>query len=326
MPAAFTAQSQGGLLSALVVTACAAQNYSTGPAKALTQDKTGDLCTNGTGGGGGGAVTIASGGVASGAFASGSISSGAVSSGAVASGAFASGSIGSGAIASGAVSAGAIASGAAVAGSFVDGAIATLGTEADTAYVGTGNSTVNAGIRGIYAAAISAPNLNITGPAVAAWTGMTPGGTAASTQYAGDVNVAGIKGIVPLMGSGATGTGSQRTTVAQDATTTAGANPGRTYNTIAAGQTSQKMSSTQAGGTGATGDYLAFCVIVPGTVNPGAVTIADGTTAVYSFAGGTASVTTLISWSVPIGAVSTTGAWEITTGTNVTVNCTGKFT
>ena len=39
---------------------------------------------------------------------------------------------------------------------------------------------------------ISAPNLDITGPAVAGWTGVTPGGTAASTIYAGDINLASI--------------------------------------------------------------------------------------------------------------------------------------
>ena len=106
--------------------------------------------------------------------------------------------------------------------------------------------------------------------------------------------------------------------------TIGGANPGRTYNTVAASQTSQKLSSTQGGGTGASGDYLSHCVVVPATTSPGAVTIADGSTAVYSFPGGT--VTSVISWPVPVGAVTTTGAWEVTTGTNVSVFCSGKFT
>lgn len=75
----------------------------------------------GGGSGGGGAVTLASGAVASGAYSSGSIASGAVASGAYASGAFA--------------------SGAAASGSWVDGAIVTLGTEADAAWV-SGNGTV----------------------------------------------------------------------------------------------------------------------------------------------------------------------------------------
>ena len=117
--------------------------------------------------GGGGAVTINSGGVASGAYSSGSYASGALSDGAIttmgteADAAWSSGSgteisilkkianntvsnaitIGSGGVASGAYASGSIASGAYASGALADGAITTLGTEADAAWTsgsGTG--------------------------------------------------------------------------------------------------------------------------------------------------------------------------------------------
>jgi hypothetical protein len=57
------------------------------------------------------------------------------------------------------------------------------------------------------------------------------------------------------------------------------------------------------------------------------VTILDNSTAIYSFpGGGTTALTTLIPFSIPIAAVSKTGAWKITTGANVSVVCVGKFT
>ena len=140
------------------------------------------------------------------------------------------------------------------------------------------------------------------------------------------VNTAQVNGVTTLTGAGATGTGAQRVTVSQDATTIAGAPPGRTYNTIAASQTSQILSSTNGGTTGTAGDYLSHCVIVPATTSPGNVIIYDNATAIYTFTGGTSSVTTLISWPVPVGAISTSGGWKVTTGANVSAFCSGKFT
>lgn len=96
-----------------------------------------------------------------------------------------------------------------------------------------------------------------------------------------------------------------------------------TYNTIAASQTAQAMTG---GGGGASGDYLSHCVVTPGTTSPGVVTILDNAGAVVSFAGGASSVSNLVSFAIPIGAKSTSGAWKITTGINVTVVCVGKFT
>ena len=99
------------------------------------------------------------------------------------------------------------------------------------------------------------------------------------------------------------------------------------YNTIAASQTAQIMSVTSGGTSGTTGDYLSHCTIVPATTAPGVVTILDNSTAIYSFpGGGTTALTTLIPFSIPIGAKSVSGAWKVTTGANVSVVCVGKFT
>lgn len=93
------------------------------------------------------------------------------------------------------------------------------------------------------------------------------------------------------------------------------------YETVAASQTAQAM-----GATGATGDFLSHCVVTPGTTSPGVVTVLDNATAIVSFAGGASSVSNLVPFTIPVGAVSVSGAWKITTGANVTVVCVGRFT
>lgn len=95
-----------------------------------------------------------------------------------------------------------------------------------------------------------------------------------------------------------------------------------TYNTIAASQTAQALTG---GGGGATGDYLSHCTVLPTSTSPGVVTIKDNTTTIYAFPGGSSSLSNLVPFSIPIGAVSTTGAWKITTGANLTAVCVGKF-
>lgn len=95
------------------------------------------------------------------------------------------------------------------------------------------------------------------------------------------------------------------------------------YETVAASQTDQVM-----GATGATGDYLAGVLIVPGTTAAGAVSIKDGSgSAITIFAGGgTTALSALIPFFVPLGIKSTAGAWKITTGANVTAIGIGNFT
>lgn len=97
---------------------------------------------------------------------------------------------------------------------------------------------------------------------------------------------------------------------------------GTAYETVAASQTDQAM-----GATGATGDILAYVLIVPGTTSPGAVSIKDGSgSAITIFTGGASSVSSLVPFAVPVGAKSTGGAWKITTGANVTAIGFGQFT
>lgn len=91
------------------------------------------------------------------------------------------------------------------------------------------------------------------------------------------------------------------------------------YEAVAASQTDQVI-----GATGATGDYLSHVLVIPGTTSPGAVTIKDGTTTIISYAGGTVAST--IPFVIPVGVKSVSGAWKITTGSNVTCLAVGDFT
>src|SRR5210317_1842381 len=95
------------------------------------------------------------------------------------------------------------------------------------------------------------------------------------------------------------------------------------YDTVAASQTSGQTLETT---TGAAGDYLEKLVIVPTSVSPQEISIADGTGSdIVIFAGGTDSLATLHPFTVPIGAYSVNGAWSVTTGTGATVIATGRF-
>lgn len=133
----------------------------------------------------------------------------------------------------------------------------------------------------------------------------------------------GVNAATALAGAGAVGAGSARMAVGQDATTIAGAPPGRTYNTVAASQSTQALTG---GGGGATGDYLSHCVVFPTSTSPGVVTILDNATTISPFAGGASSLSNLVPFTIPVGAVSTSGAWKVTTGAGLSVACYGKFT
>ncbi len=138
----------------------------------------------------------------------------------------------------------------------------------------------------------------------------------------------------------ATGTGAQgatvpRITVATDQATNAGAalvkggvgvvNGGNTFQAVAASQTATVLQSS----TGAIGDYLSHCDIYPTSTSPGVVTVFDNTNtaanSVILFPGGTSSVSSLVPFPIPVGALSVSGAWKVTTGANVSVVCYGKF-
>lgn len=94
------------------------------------------------------------------------------------------------------------------------------------------------------------------------------------------------------------------------------------YEPVAASQTDQAL-----GATGAAGDYLHALIIVPASTSPGAVSIKDGSgSAITVFAGGANSLSNLAPIIVPIMDISTSGAWKVTTGTNVSVLANGDFT
>lgn len=94
------------------------------------------------------------------------------------------------------------------------------------------------------------------------------------------------------------------------------------YETVAASQTDQAL-----GATGGTGDYLASLLIIPATTAAGAVSIKDGAgSAITVFTGGTGSVSNLVPFTVPLGIFSAAGAWQVTTGANVSVIASGNFT
>lgn len=94
------------------------------------------------------------------------------------------------------------------------------------------------------------------------------------------------------------------------------------YETVVANTNAQAL-----GATGATGDYLAHLLIVPATTSPGAVSIKDGAGgAITVFTGGASSVGSLVPFSIPINAVSTAGAWQVTTGAAVSAIGVGTFT
>ena len=90
--------------------------------------------------------------------------------------------------------------------------------------------------------------------------------------------------------------------------------------TVAASQTGQVL-----GVAGAKGDYISHLIIVPATTSPGAVALIDNVTSTTVFAGGAASVTTLVPFVVPLDAISVSGVWSITTGANVSVIAVGIF-
>lgn len=99
---------------------------------------------------------------------------------------------------------------------------------------------------------------------------------------------------------------------------------GGVYQAVAAGQTAKALGRDG----GKLNDVLEGILVVPATTSPGAVQIKDGAdTAITVFAGGASSVSNLVSFYLPLGGIkSKTGAWQITTGSDVSVVAAGRFT
>jgi hypothetical protein len=92
------------------------------------------------------------------------------------------------------------------------------------------------------------------------------------------------------------------------------------YETVAASQTAQTL-----GATGGTGDFLSAIVVIPATTSPGNVIILDNATSITVFTGGASSVSNLVPFVIPLGMRSVSGAWKVTTGSNVSVIAIGNF-
>lgn len=92
------------------------------------------------------------------------------------------------------------------------------------------------------------------------------------------------------------------------------------YETVAVSQTDQVL-----GATGATGDFLHKLIITVATAATGAVSIKDGAGSAISILpnspGGGIGV-----YEVEFNAVSSAGAWKVTTGAGSTVLAIGRFT
>jgi hypothetical protein len=93
------------------------------------------------------------------------------------------------------------------------------------------------------------------------------------------------------------------------------------YETVAASQTAQVL-----GPTGAAGDYISGVLVIPASLSPGNVILLDNATSITIFAGGTDSLLSLIPFFIPLGMISVSGAWKLTTGANVSCIGVGDFT
>ena len=114
--------------------------------------------------------------------------------------------------------------------------------------------------------------------------------------------------------------GSVSVTMASNQTSIPAINGGNEYETVAASQTAQVI-----GTTGAAGDYISHILVVPATTSPGNVLLLDNATSITVFAGGASSVSSLIPFAIPLQMKSASGAWKITTGSNVSCIAVGDF-
>jgi hypothetical protein len=93
------------------------------------------------------------------------------------------------------------------------------------------------------------------------------------------------------------------------------------YETVAASQTAQVL-----GATGGTGDYISGLLVIPATTSPGVIALLDNATSITVFTGGSSSVSNLVPFFIPLGMISVSGAWKVTTGASVSVIGIGNFT
>ncbi len=300
---------------------------------------------------------LASGAVATGAFAAGSIGSGAIASGAIASGALASGSVASGAFAAGSISDGAdvtigtksddkstatnttavslmsvakqISASAqliatALGSTALDLGVGTAGSRTLRAAIDTSQLTALATTAQAMASGYQAVGLANDSPGLGAEDQASADGHSGmrmlAVRKATPANTSGGDGDYefPQMSAGAlwvATAGTDKTLLAERVI-----NGGAEYETVAASQTAQVL-----GATGAAGDYIAGILVVPATTSPGNVLLLDNATSITVFTGGAASVSNLVPFYIPLGLISVSGAWKLTTGSNVSCIGIGNF-
>lgn len=96
------------------------------------------------------------------------------------------------------------------------------------------------------------------------------------------------------------------------------------YERVAASQTNQILGPSSA--TTVTQSVIKHLLVVPATLDPGAISIKDGAdTAITVFTGGSGSVTSLHPFSIFLDAKARTGSWQVTTGADVSVIAVGRF-
>lgn len=220
----------------------------------------------------------------------------------------------------------------AASGDFADGAISTLGAKTDAAATQTDTTSVSAmSVWKQISASIQAIAGTVSSSKVAtkaasgdfadgaiATLGTKADAKSASTDTTSITVMQVIKQISASIQAAAASLAGTLT-VGNSALTDFGAGE---YETVAASASDQAL-----GATGAAGDYLSGLLIVPATTSPGAVSIKDGSgSSITVFTGGASSVSNLVPFFVPLGLKSNSGAWKVTTGTNVSVIGCGNFT
>jgi hypothetical protein len=88
------------------------------------------------------------------------------------------------------------------------------------------------------------------------------------------------------------------------------------YETVAASQTAQTL-----GGTGAVGDYVHRLVVTVNTAATSTVSLIDNATTVMTVPANTP----VGIYEIEVNAISSSGAWKVTTGAGATVLAVGIF-
>lgn len=138
------------------------------------------------------------------------------------------------------------------------------------------------------------------------------------TAASSDTATAGLNGRLQRIAQRITSLIASTLTVANTPLTNFGAGE---YETVAASQTGQPL-----GATGATGDYISGILVIPATTSPGNVILLDNAISITVFTGGASSVSNLVPFFIPLGMISVSGAWKITTGASVSCIGIGNFT